>query len=379
MSTPSEDRRTLCALLDEPSPPAAPCPTPGAELVIYGAGQCGRDVLHALRLQGHRITAFLDARAAQMGVIEGVPCVTAASPEARHLAAAGTTAVIGVFNYRDDTALIVAQLQQAGFQRIVTYYELFELLPEQLRFQFWLQPRHNYQLARAPLLETLELWTDATSRQIYLDTLRLRLRGDWQTLPQPQQADQYLPPDLPPPTQPLRLVDGGASIGDTAASFLDHGIRLAAWAAFEPDPASYRQLCQMASTRRDQLGETILLPCGLGATTAMHAFDAGQGGGSALTRGGKTQVQIVALDEALGSFAPTFIKLDVEGAELDALEGAAATIRACQPRLAVSAYHVADHLWRVPLLLRRLLPGCRLALRYHQYNGFDLVVYALEK
>ena len=377
MSTPSEDRRTLCALLDEPAPVAVPLPD--TELVIYGAGQCGRDVLRALRRHGHQVTAFLDARAAQLGTIEGIPCVTSDSPEARALAAAGATAVIGVFNHRDDMAIIVAQLQQTGFPRIVTYYELFELLPEPLRFHFWLQPRQDYRLAHEALLATLDLWDDAASRKIYLDTLRLRLRGDWQVLRQPQQVDQYLPPDLPPPTQPMRLVDGGASVGDTVVSFLAHGVRLAALAAFEPDPASYRQLCQLASTRREQLGETLLLPCGLGAATAMLAFDAGQGGGSALAVGGQTQVQIMALDEALQSFAPTFIKLDVEGAELDALEGAATTIQACQPRLAVSAYHVADHLWRIPLRLRQLLPGCRLALRYHQYNGFDLVVYALAK
>lgn len=378
MSSQHQDQQTLLELLDNPGPSAEPLPSPGSELAIYGAGQCGRDVLRALRARGHRVAAFLDARAAALGTVEGVPCATIDSAAARRLADAQTTVIIGVFNYRDDAAGIAARLRQAGFERVVSYGDLFEQMPEQLRFQFWLEPRERCRAARESLMEVLHLWDDPISRDIFLQALRLRLRGDLQVLRRPLSDDQYLPPDLPSPAQPMRLVDGGAFVGDTLESFLAHGVRFAALAAFEPDPSSFRQLCRVASLHRQELGEAILLPCGLGAATAMHAFSAGQGGGSALADHGQTTVQLVKLDEALGSFAPTFIKLDVEGAELDALEGAEATIRACHPRLAVSVYHVADHLWRIPLLLRRLLPASRLVLRYHQYNGFDMVAYAIE-
>jgi hypothetical protein len=47
----------------------------------------------------------------------------------------------------------------------------------------------------------------------------------------------------------------------------------------------------------------------------------------------------------LPTFRPTFIKLDVEGAEPEALIGGRQTITSHRPTLAVSAYHQPDHLW----------------------------------
>ena len=52
--------------------------------------------------------------------------------------------------------------------------------------------------------------------------------------------------------------------------------------------------------------------------------------------------------------------MDIEGAELDALNGAKATIRKHLPKLAVCLYHVQEHLWEIPLKINdSILPiGC---------------------
>jgi hypothetical protein len=87
---------------------------------------------------------------------------------------------------------------------------------------------------------------------------------------------------------------------------------------------------------------------------------------------------VVALDDVLPRFAPTFIKLDIEGAEIRALRGAAEMIQVHRPRVAACVYHLPGHLWEVPEYLRELLPENRLFLRYHGFNGFDAVAYAVE-
>ena len=158
---------------------------------------------------------------------------------------------------------------------------------------------------------------------------------------------------------------------------LDHNLSFDAVAAFEPDSANFLKLCQFADKHQKQLGARTLLPCGLGEQTAMRAFATGRGGGSSIAKEGDACIQVVALDDALPSFNPTFIKLDIEGAEPAALRGAAKTIRGSRPRLAVSVYHEPDHLWTIPLLMHELSPAQTLALRYHQFNGFDVVAYAL--
>lgn len=48
------------------------------------------------------------------------------------------------------------------------------------------------------------------------------------------------------------------------------------------------------------------------------------------------------------------IKMDIEGAELNALQGASRTIRRNQPRLHISAYHRVGHIWQIPAMIKDL-------------------------
>ena len=79
----------------------------------------------------------------------------------------------------------------------------------------------------------------------------------------------------------------------------------------------------------------------------------------------------------LPSAAVTDLKMDIEGAELDALHGAERTIRRTRPRLAICVYHRAEHLWEIPLFVRDLGLGYDFYLRSLGRYGFDVVMYAV--
>lgn len=51
-----------------------------------------------------------------------------------------------------------------------------------------------------------------------------------------------------------------------------------------------------------------------------------------------------------------YIKMDIEGAEAEAIEGAQDTIRAFRPRLALAGYHKADDAVVLPRLIRNIIP-----------------------
>ena len=91
---------------------------------------------------------------------------------------------------------------------------------------------------------------------------------------------------------------------------------------------------------------------------------------------GAIEVECAPLDEIL-PFQPSFIKMDVEGAERDAVAGAARTLREARPVLALCAYHRVGDMWRLPCLIDRLAPDYRLHLRRHAEGGWDLVCYAV--
>jgi len=72
----------------------------------------------------------------------------------------------------------------------------------------------------------------------------------------------------------------------------------------------------------------------------------------------------------------TFIKMDIEGAELNALKGAKKTIIANTPKLAISIYHQLNDLWEIPIYIKQLVPEYKLYVRHHSKTIAETVLYA---
>jgi hypothetical protein len=100
-------------------------------------------------------------------------------------------------------------------------------------------------------------------------------------------------------------------------------------------------------------------------------------GTSASAVSGEGEVSVEA--DTIDRLAPgaTFIKLDVEGAELEALKGAAGTMRRNRPKLAVCVYHKPGDLFEIPLFIKSLAPEYRFYLRQHQPVACETVLYAV--
>ena len=98
---------------------------------------------------------------------------------------------------------------------------------------------------------------------------------------------------------------------------------------------------------------------------------------SMVVRGGGRSVAGRALDSLLPDAGVTFLKLDVEGAEREALRGARTVISRGRPVAAVCVYHGPRDLWEIPRVLREYLPDHRCFLRQHQFDGYELVIYAV--
>jgi FkbM family methyltransferase len=172
-------------------------------------------------------------------------------------------------------------------------------------------------------------------------------------------------------------VDCGAYDGDTLRQVRALGLELDAYAGFEPDPANFVKLTAEVNAGAGAPTTTGLWPCGAWSHTCQLRFSAGQGSGSAVDSQGNTVIQCTTLDEALPSFRPTVVKMDIEGAEHAALLGAARSIQTHRPGLAICLYHEPAHLWEIPFLIESWNLRYRLYLRCHYYSGFELVLYAI--
>jgi FkbM family methyltransferase len=71
-----------------------------------------------------------------------------------------------------------------------------------------------------------------------------------------------------------------------------------------------------------------------------------------------------------------FIKLDIEGAELDALRGAEQTLKSCRPKLAISLYHREEDFYTIPEYLMSLELGYRFYLDHFTIHQEETVLFA---
>jgi FkbM family methyltransferase len=100
---------------------------------------------------------------------------------------------------------------------------------------------------------------------------------------------------------------------------------------------------------------------------------------SVASRTGKAAhaVQVTALDTLFaGRFGKVdLIKIDIEGFELDALDGAKNLIRSAKPDLAVAGYHKFSHMWEVPEAIRALDPDYVIHAGHHPAAAYEIEFY----
>lgn len=100
--------------------------------------------------------------------------------------------------------------------------------------------------------------------------------------------------------------------------------------------------------------------------------------GSAVDSSGELGVDAEAL-QVNEDDKVTFVKMDIEGSELYALEGMEDIIKKDRPKLAICIYHRYDDLWEIPLYVHNLVSDYKLYIRHYCSIGEETVLYAMPK
>lgn len=127
---------------------------------------------------------------------------------------------------------------------------------------------------------------------------------------------------------------------------------------------------------------TELIPKGLWSSETELVFNevANFGSSSFITHKGSGKEQVIpttSVDIVLHGEPVTFIKMDIEGAELEALKGAQNTIRRYHPILAISIYHKPEDIVELPRYIKSLVPEYKLYLRNYHLDTTETVLYAI--
>lgn len=236
------------------------------------------------------------------------------------------------------------------------------------------------------IIQALDLYEDEESKRIYAHAIAKRISQGisdltWKDL---YSGGEYFGQDFMPIGDNEVYVDCGAYNGDTVLEFVEHVNDYEAVYAFELDHENYGELV----SRTNRLPNVICEEKGVYSEAKKIAYSIGEGEfdpreGISIMKASEhaTHIQyseVVTLDGYFGDRKVTFIKMDIEGCEEEALKGAGELITKQAPKLAICVYHRTDDFWKLPQLIKKYHPSYKLYLRHHNVdNCWGSVLYAI--
>lgn len=237
------------------------------------------------------------------------------------------------------------------------------------------------------ILEITNLLDDEKSKLILNNRMNFMLTGDVKYLSQiPIDKVSYFSEEYLNINHNEVYVDCGAFNGDSILEFSNYvGAKYNKIIAFEPSKDIYLKLED--TVIKNSLRNVITVNAGNGLQDQVLNFLNMKNEGSLvidedsiskLTEDDKSKIEkirIKKLDNYIEE-QPTFIKMDIEGYELEALKGAEKILKTLKPKLAICIYHKEMDFYEIPLYLKSIVPEYKFKIRQHYDALYDTVLYA---
>ena len=340
-----------------------------SRFAIYGAGFIGVRIASLLKEQfGASPFAFID-RKAEEGIyyVDNIPVYS----RCELFAIAGDIPVgVALKSYLNgkDAKEINETLSAAGFSRIINI-ATFDAYDNDF---FYIN-----EIDREKTVCVIDMLRDRVSKEQYYSYIYSRV---WKTqfyAPTYPASSSYCATELFWLNEKDHVLDCGAFDGDSAQQFLFNFPDLRYITMFEPDPILYERLNNWI--QRISNKDIRAVPKAVGNINGEIGFVFENDEASRIDNKSKDKVICCRIDDMEFDTPPSFIKMDIEGAELEALHGAEKTILKFRPILAVSCYHKASDIYEIPLFIKKLRYDYRVFFKKHRhmYNSFDFNMFAI--
>lgn len=351
-----------------------------SRIYIYGAGNAGRmtyDLLKGINIEPE---AFVDMNADNIISYKNRPVFRADDLTIRQNIDESSIVILSFLCDFKEFEHIKKRFLNLGYRNLYYFHEIYNIISIQNYMEAILGNcgfnKDCHKLEKQKILHAAKLFADEKSKKTYEDFIKAMFTLNFNLFLKPDAESQYFVKDICFNKGYSHFIDCGAYDGDTAVSLFKCKGKVDKIVLFEPELDNFKKLRANLNTMRVG-NEQILFPCGVWKQTEMLKFKSGIQGSSTISSQGDIYVQCIALDDVLRDFAPTFIKMDIEGAEYEALLGAKNIIREYSPDLAISVYHKVEHIWSIPLLLKDINTNYRFYLRSHGLYGMETILYAV--
>ena len=345
------------------------------QLVLFGAGQLGAFVAQSLGNDHGLISAFADDTPSLQGQqLHGINVLSLDAAITQF--ADSAIFVVCIMSEHHRYTETYRRLSRLGVTQVISFQQLAYCYPERLLPWYQFDSPCNVLAHKQQWQTTFSLLADDLSRQHLIRLLDNRMNAELDNLPIVEQA--YFPSDLFDINGIKHYVDCGAFDGDTLDVFIKLNPGFSSVVAFEPDPDNYQQLMNRVQAYDAAIKDKIECKNQAVSDHAGSArFHSTAGAASLLDDSGDVEVSVVDLDSALSGVEVDFVKFDIEGAELAALNGAKFIIAQQMPILAISSYHLPNDIWKIPQWLISRFSGYQIAFRLEGTDGLGGVVYAI--
>ncbi len=187
---------------------------------------------------------------------------------------------------------------------------------------------------------------------------------------------QYFGPEFIKYEDKEVFIDAGSYDLGSAIHFRNYCKTVKKVYAFEPDPQSYKNC--LCNKDKYHFTEAKIIPFGTWSEKKTLRFKAEKATCSCVSENGENHIDVVTIDETIDeNDRVTFIKMDVEGAELESLKGAKHIICRDKPKLAICIYHKPEDMTEIPLYIKSLVPEYKIYVRHHCNSDGETVLYAV--
>lgn len=236
-------------------------------------------------------------------------------------------------------------------------------------------PTHLTSTVEEQIDSVFSLLEDDKSKKVFSTLIEIRKTGDIQLLNDILFDNiQYFDKDVWHFSNDEILLDVGAFTGDTILEFLKFtDYKYKKIIAMEANSETFNILKNTIS--QNNIKDVELYNLGA-LDKACEVNFSNEEGRSTISDNGSQIIKMDTLDSLFMDTPITLIKMDIEGAEQQALIGAKNLIQKYKPKLAICIYHKTEDLYKIPLMIKEILPEYKLQMRHYGCTLDETVIYA---
>ena len=333
----------------------------GKQIVLYGAGTIAVSTINSMRADGLDVSYVCDSDVNKVGkTLLGVEIIS----------------IERLVEIKDSVNVIITTGAVNEVHKKLNHFAINHFAINHEIIDWREKLLNSVSEMRDGIKLIVPLLTDDESRGVFYNAMRhyMLLDYNYNWIEKHIRANQYF---YQIALEKESFVDVGAFDGDTFRDFIDVcQNNYANYYGIEMDIDNFNSLKDKTKGFHD----VELFNCAATSSDCMLSYKKTSDDKKSdftLSQLGDTAVNGRSVDNLLSDKRVTFLKADIEGAELDMLKGAEKIISEQKPKCAICVYHNPEHFWKVPLYLHNLNPNYKFSFRMHQPLLFEVVCYAL--